>query len=372
MTRLRLQYIHAFRDRHGKLRYYFRRRGSKLMPLPGLPGSDQFMVAYQAALDGATPPQRQIGKERTVTGTIHALVAAYLDCSPGSTSPFKALAPETQRTRRNFLEGLREMHGDKRVFRTDHNGQRVLLLTRAHVQRIVNVKNSTPFGQRNLLNTLRAMFKWALAEDRVPDDPTLGVTRQKIVSVGYRTWSEEEIRQYRHRHPLGTMARLALELLLATAARRGDVVSLGPQNVFDDVITFAQSKTKGREVATLVIPLLPEFCEALRAMPVAKVVSLKLATTFLTTRSGRPFRSAASFGNWFRDRCDEAGLPKGLSAHGLRKATARRLAELGCSAHQIAAITGHATLSEVQRYTQAADRKRLAQEAVRKLIEGKS
>lgn len=206
----------------------------------------------------------------------------------------------------------------------------------------------------------------------MPEDPTLGVTRQKIESVGYRTWSEEEIGRYRHQHPLGTMARLALELLLPTAARRGDVISLGPKNVFDDVITFAQSKTKGREQTTLVIPLLPDFCEALRAMPTAKVVSLTSATTFLATSSGCPFKSAASFGNWFRNRCDEAGLPRGLSAHGLRKATARRLAELGCSAHQIASITGHATLSEVQRYTRAADRKRLAQEAIRKLIVGKS
>jgi integrase len=61
-----------------------------------------------------------------------------------------------------------------------------------------------------------------------------------------------------------------------------------------------------------------------------------------------------------------------MSAHGLRKATARRLAELGCSAHQIAAITGHATLAEVQRYTNAADRKRLAQEAMQKLIKDRS
>ena len=120
------------------------------------------------------------------------------------------------------------------------------------------------------------------------------------------------------------------------------------------------------------IPLHPEFSEALTGMPAAKVVSMEAAKAFLKTSSGQPFKSAASFGNWFRDRCDEAGLPKGLSAHGLRKATARRLAELGCSAHQIASITGHATLSEVQRYTQAADKKRLAHEAMKKLIEGKS
>ena len=216
------------------------------------------------------------------------------------------------------------------------------------------------------------MFKWAVAEDRVPSDPTLGVTRQQIKSTGYRTWSEGDIAQYRRRHPLGTMARLALELLLSTAARRGDVVKLGPQHVHDGTITFEQSKTKGREEAPVIVPLHPDFRVALETMPPSKVVRLTPATTFLTTSFGQPFKTAASFGNWFRQCCDEAGLPKGISAHGLRKATARRLAELGCSTHQIAAITGHATLAEVQRYTKAADRKRLAQEAMKKLIEGKS
>jgi integrase len=86
--------------------------------------------------------------------------------------------------------------------------------------------------------------------------------------------------------------------------------------------------------------------------------------TLLTTQTGKPF-SAAGFGNWFRDRCNEAGLSH-CSAHGLRKAAARRLAEAGCTMHEIAAITGHASLSEVQRYTKAADQARLARAAMDK------
>jgi len=89
--------------------------------------------------------------------------------------------------------------------------------------------------------------------------------------------------------------------------------------------------------------------------------------TFLVTHFGKPY-TAPGFGNWFRELCDKAGCPD-VSAHGLRKATARRLAEIGCSANQIASITGHASLSEIQRYTRAADRKRMAREAMAKLIE---
>jgi len=62
--------------------------------------------------------------------------------------------------------------------------------------------------------------------------------------------------------------------------------------------------------------------------------------TFLLTDQGKPY-TAAGFGNWFRDQCQAAGL-RGCSAHGLRKAAARRLAEAGCSTHEIAAISRRA------------------------------
>ena len=90
--------------------------------------------------------------------------------------------------------------------------------------------------------------------------------------------------------------------------------------------------------------------------------------TFLITELGKPF-TPAGFGNWFRDRCDEAGLSH-CSAHGLRKAAARRLAEAGCTANEIAAVTGHASLREIARYTKAADQKRLATAAMAKTKTG--
>jgi hypothetical protein len=68
--------------------------------------------------------------------------------------------------------------------------------------------------QRNFLNTLRAMFKWAVAEGRVPDNPTLGVTREKAKTAGYKTWSEEHIARFEAAHPIGSKARLAFALLL--------------------------------------------------------------------------------------------------------------------------------------------------------------
>jgi integrase len=361
MTRIRLQFVNEFRDRHGKVRRYFRRPGCKAVPLPGLVGSAEFMATYQAALTGTKAPQRQIGEGRTVVGTVQSLVAAYLDCSPCSSSPFKRLAAETQRTRRNILENFREAHGDKRVFRTEANRRSTMLLTREHMQKIVNEKATTPFAQRNFLNTLRALFKWAVEEGRVPDDPTLGVKRVKFKTTGYKTWSESDIETFEQKHAIGTRARLALSLLLYTAQRRSDVVKLGRQHIRHGILTVDQHKTEGQDEAHLEIPVHPKLREIIDATPNEHL-------TFLTTRSGRPF-SPAGFTNWFREMCNEAGLPNGLSAHGLRKACARRLAEIGCTTHEIAAITGHATLAEVERYTKAANRKRLGASAMKRLIE---
>ena len=86
--------------------------------------------------------------------------------------------------------------------------------------------------------------------------------------------------------------------------------------------------------------------------------------TFLVNDWGRPF-TVGSFSNWFRAQCDTANLHH-CSAHGLRKAAARRLAEAGCTEHEIAAITGHASLREIARYTRAADQRQLATAAMEK------
>jgi integrase/recombinase XerD len=67
-----------------------------------------------------------------------------------------------------------------------------------------------------------------------------------------------------------------------------------------------------------------------------------------------------------RDQCDRANLHH-CSAHGLRKATAAALAEAGASAHEIAAVTGHMSLEEIERYTRAARKMKLADTAMAKL-----
>src|SRR5262249_42451044 len=173
-------------------------------------------------------------------------------------------------------------------------------------------------------------------------------------SDGYHSWTEAEIAQFEKRHPIGSRSRLAFALLLFTGQRRSDVVAMGRQHITDGVLVVRQQKT-GR---TVWIPIHEALASIIAETPTSNL-------TFLVTENGKPF-TAPSLGNWFRDQCRMAGLD-GCSAHGLRKAAARRLADAGCSAHEIAAITGHATLREVARYTEAADRRKLAASAMAKV-----
>jgi integrase len=343
--------------RHGTRRVRFRRGGFSTY-LTGIPWSDDFMRQYAAALEGVDARKANIRAERSPAGSLAWLVAAYLACSPQSSPPFKALAEATRQMRRRMLDRWRAEHGPLPLFRTDSAGRRTMLLTRQHVQTMINRKSATPFEQRNFLNTLRAVFKWALEEGRIPDDPTIGVTRPKAKSTaGFATWGEEEIARFEARHPVGGKARLAFALLLYTGQRRGDVVRMGPQMVRDGEMTITQEKT----VSTITIPVHPRLREIIDATPMIGV------KTFLVTHFGKPY-IAAGFGNWFRELCDAAGCP-GLSAHGLRKATATRLAELGCGDKEIAAVLGHRSAAVVGIYTRAADQKRLARSAIRKQIE---
>jgi integrase len=335
------KFVHGYLDRHGNPRHYFRRPGRKEVPLPGMPWSTEFMDAYEAAINSAAPVV--IGARRSVPGSVAEAVARYF-----GSGNFTKLAPSTQAMRRAILERFRTEHGDKRLVK----------LHPEHVSRLIS--KLRPYAQRNMWKTLRGLMDFAMSEGLIDVDPTIAVKLAPVKDAGgFATWTVAQITQYRERHPLGTRARLALELLYGSMQRRGDVVRLGRQHAHGGAFVLRQQKT-GAQVD---IPMLDELVAAIEAMPKAEHL------TFLVTEFGKPF-SAAGFGNWFREQCNAAGLPKNLSAHGLRKAGATRLAEHGCTDHEIMAWGGWSTLKEVQRYTRAANRKSLALRAAGKLKAG--
>lgn len=175
---------------------------------------------------------------------------------------------------------------------------------------------------------------------------------------GIHAWTLEEVEKFEKHYPIGSKARLAFALLLYTAQRRSDVVKFGPKDVKDGWLRFTQFKGRKRKKVTMELPIV----RALREIIDASTIGIR---SFIVTEFGEPF-SDAGFGNKFREWCDDAGLPQ-CSAHGVRKATSARLAELGCSDREIMAVTGHRTTKEVTRYTRSARQKVLARSAMDKL-----
>ena len=185
-----------------------------------------------------------------------------------------------------------------------------------------------PAAAQRLRKQLRRLFEHAVRLGMIRTSPVELTARVRYKTSGFHTWTEEEISIFRQRHALGTKARLALETILWTGQRRGDAHRFGPPHVRDGRVNYEQEKG-GKE---LWLPISPQLRAAIDAMPTVGV------QTFLVTESGKPF-SKAGFGNWFRDRCDEAGL-KHFTAHGLRKAIARRLAENVATQKMIKSVGG--------------------------------
>lgn len=331
------KYCQGFEDRHGKVRWYYRRPGFARVPLSGLPWSPEFMAAYEKAAAGDKP---EIGQHKTVPGSVSALVASYY-----RTSDFTQLSDSTKTTYRGIIERFRAEHGEKRVAH----------LETRHLQKIVSDKAETPAAANNLLRIIHLLMRHAVDLRWRGDDPTQHVRKVRHTKAGFLTWEEHQIAAFTDHHKPGTRAHLALTLLLYTGQRRSDVVRIGRQHIRKGVLSVIQQKT-GQDVH---IPLHPDLSATLDALRRDNL-------TFLMTGQGKPF-SPAGFTNWFRDMVREAGLPDGLSPHGLRKATCRRLAEAGCTAHEIMAISGHRSLAEVTRYTVAASRRDLAKRAIASL-----
>jgi integrase len=332
--KLRLpRYVQAWVDPEGRPHAYFRRRGFPRVPLPGLPWSPGFMLAYTEALNGAPAA---IGKGRAKPGSVAAIIGEFLD----SRTYFGALAPGTQRMRRGILNSFRNAYGERPL----------ALLPAAWIERLLDSK--TPHAARAWLSTLRGLCQFAIKRGFLKLDPTRDLKARPIKTFGFHCWTDQEIRQFEAHHPIGTLPRLAFALLLFTAQRRGDVVRMGRQHLRGGALLVRQQKTG----ATLQIPVNAELQSAIDAMPAESL-------TFLTTTTGRPF-GGNFFSERFRHWCDAAGLPKRCSAHGLRKAACRRLAEAGCTAHEIMSISGHQTMKELLRYTRSADQARLARSAM--------
>jgi len=346
MAKIELPYIQQFVDRYGKIRRcYFRKKGMKRIRLPGEIGSKEFMEVYSNALGKVD--KRSIGSEKAKPGTLSALLVEFY-----RSAYWNNLKDNTKRGHKNIYERLRLQYGD----------QLVINLTRKDIYIFLDDRSATPAAARSFFLRLRILLNFAVEREWIKASPAEEIKVPSVSTDGFRAWTDDDIAKFESFYPLDSREILALRLLLYTGQRRSDVVNMGRQHVTGDKIHVLQTKgQRGKPRVRLAIPIHRDLRSVLDHGPADNL-------TFLLTRSGRRI-SAEGFTNWFAEAARNAGLPKGSTPHGLRKAAARRLAEAGCSPHEIMAITGHQSLQEVDRYTKSVNQERAAESAMKK-VEG--
>ena len=341
MPRPRPPYLWRQRTRHGAIAWYVcRGRGAKWIRIKGEYLSPEFMAAYQAALAGNAPAEASRGKAKG--GTLTWLIERYRE-----TVDWTDLRPATRRNRENHFKAVIKTAG--------HQPYRAI--NQAAIVAGKDRRAHTPAQARNYLDAMRGLFKWAKSAQHIAVDPTDGVANPKRKKgPGFPVWTEADVERYYARWPLGTNERVWLDVLLFTGLRRGDVVVIGRQHVRDGVATLRTEKSQGE--ITVSLPILPVLQRTLDAGPIGDLA-------FICGKKGKPFAKEL-FGNVFKEACRAAGLPN-RSAHGCRKIGATRAAENGATVAQLNAIFGWTGTAMASLYTQAADRKRLAREAMTKI-----
>lgn len=349
---MNLPFLSTETDRHGNVRIYVRKYGRRIR-LREAPGTPEFARAYASALERLAAPVEPLDSRPARTEP-KANTFGWLALQYYASRKFQSLDPISQRTRQRIIDScLPEVY----TFKDDTKAQvrecTIKHITSGIVLFLCEQKISKPGAANNRRKYLSAMFKWAISAKHMTINPCRDVEKQQYATDGFHAWTASELTAFENRHPIGTKARLAMSLLLYLGVRKGDVVRLSNSMVSGDpkMIKFIPNKTRHRRRIESVKPILPILEHILAQSPTG-------TDTLLETDFGKPF-TANGFGNWFRKRCDEAGLPQ-CSAHGLRKLGATRCAENGATEWQIAALFDWSNPAQAAVYTRAASRQKLA------------
>jgi integrase len=349
MAYFKLQYVTKDRDRHGNVRFYFRRPGKPKIRLHGLPGSEEFMTEYRAALgeSGLGGPQAEKSFE-------------WLCDRYCKSAHFQSLEDYTKRRKRTVLEEICNISFD--------GGRRLGLapfaaLRKAHVRKLRDLKADLPEAANFRVKQISALYVWAMKSDLATTNPAEKVEKLGGGSEGWYTWTDQDVETFEAFWEVGSKPRLAMSIMLYLGVRRSDAVLIGKRHESRDgtSVTFGQFKGRKRSAKVLTLPILPPLRAILDASELGE-------ETWLQTGYSLPY-SSAGFGNTFKDWCVEADLPQ-CNCHGLRKIGAVRAAEAGASEHELMAMFGWENADMARVYTRKAAQKKLAASGAAKVFAG--
>jgi integrase len=187
---------------------------------------------------------------------------------------------------------------------------------------------------------------------------------QRHSPVQQQVWTQAEVKQFLDHWRLGTVQHLYMQILISFGPRISDVWRLGKQNLVKPTkhrgwhIRFITQKTG----MTIEVPLSETVAEAIAACP-SEHMQL-LWTTLYQCKDKRPFKSKNTFAHWFDNARIKAGLPKGLTSHGVRKTCATKMA-VNATEYQMMAVFGWQRADEARPYINAANKLKQAAVAMK-------
>jgi integrase len=334
MPRKLPQYVTKEKNRHGTWVYYFRKGKGKRTRLPAY-GAEGFREEYDAALSGNVV-KRETGHSPKSLGW---LIDRHME------SGYWAGLSDATRKQRGLI--FKEVLEKSNPPFSD--------ITKTTIEKSMQKRSATPAQANNFHKAMNNMFIWAVKNDHVKVNPCAGVDRLSYKTKGFIPWDESDVVQFCIKFPVGTIERLALELLLYSGLRRSDIVNAGKQHLKDNTFSMRTKKT-GAQITVEFPQGLIDTIDATKTGDLA----------FITNAYGKPF-TKESFGNWFGKKARAAGIFK--NAHGVRKLSATTAANGGATTHELMAQYGWTNTKQAETYTKGADRVRLGIKSSRLVAE---
>lgn len=342
----------------GATRHRVRVEGDKKrrITVPVGPSDPEFMEFYYAARAGKSPADLKEERQESdlPKETLDWFVAKYLarlevEVSAGT----KSILTLTQR--RNILKRCCDFPDENEDGRM---GALHYDIGQAGIVHIMECFGAATSQSDNAKKAFSAMYKWAKPKGLMKSNPAAGIDNMHVNQGGAIPWSAGDVHTFIRRWPIGTTPYLWLMLALCTDLRRSDAVWLGPkQETQIEGRKWLDWQPKKKGSKRVALPMLPPLLDAIEALPV------RSTEAYILSKHGRPFKNAAVMGNAVRDWCLEAGLTN-RSQHGVRKAFAELLGEVGCSNLQIMSVMSHTKPQTSAIYTEHAERKTMAGMAI--------
>lgn len=278
--------------------------------------------------------------ERRRTGTFGAMATLYRQ-----SKKFTDLKPSSRETFERYLNRLLVAYADAPLVE----------LTPEDIQvRVMDANASTPSAADMMLTVMRVIYKFAAKRQRGLEDWTAGVD-QFNDHTDREPWDAATLQAALT--STDHLFRRAVALALYTGQRPGDVCAItwgqvSANSAGDPTIRVRQQKTG----TTLEIPMHEDLRAELDAAPRATDHLF-----LLSNRRGGPL-TAGVFLKWCQAFTRKHG--QGYTAHGLRKNATVALFEHGCSAAEVASITGHKSLAMLEHYGKSRSQAGLARVAI--------